>query len=253
MNSGNFALYGPDVEGQNRRLRSPDGTYFTEAGARKLAHYIERELQRWMTARGAPVASPAALPADDPANKSAEFQKPDVPAGIARPLAGPVISLNANRVAEDEDVLLGGGKARQAAAPDAVASKVLVKGEPVPAPAGRADDFAWPRREIAPVGVDPAVVVATLPMTPMKSEQRAAVPTPEGPPAPGAAAPGQAGRPAAPGPGPRTATRPAAPRQQQGWFGNWGGGGWQQPQQQYRQQAPQQRSQPGFFPFLFRR
>ncbi|MGA8991898.1 MAG: hypothetical protein WB500_16200, partial [Rhodoplanes sp.] len=61
-------------------------------------------------------------------------------------------------------------------------------------------------------------------------------------------------RPAAPGQSPRTATRQSAPRQQQsGWFGgNWGGWQQQQPQQQYRQ-APQQRSQPGFFPFLFRR
>ena len=46
-----IALYGPDVEGQNRRLRTPDGIYFTQAGARKLAHFLERELQRWMTAR----------------------------------------------------------------------------------------------------------------------------------------------------------------------------------------------------------
>jgi hypothetical protein len=244
--SGNFAPYGPDVEGQNRRLRTPDGTYFTQAGARKLAHFLERELQRWMTARGTPVALPVALPAEEPASKSAEPQKPGLPAGIARPLAGPVISLTANRGTEDDDVLIGGGKPRQTPAPDAIASKVLVKGEPVPAPAGRADDFAWPRREIAPVGADPAAVVATLPMTPMKSEQRAAAPPPEAPQAvPAPTAPGQAARPA---PGPRTATRPSAPRPTAGWFGNWG---WQQPQQ--RQQAPQQRSQPGFFPFLFRR
>jgi len=31
---------------------------------------------------------------------------------------------------------------------DAQAVRVLVKGEPLSAPAGRADDFAWPRREI---------------------------------------------------------------------------------------------------------
>jgi hypothetical protein len=31
---------------------------------------------------------------------------------------------------------------------DALAARVLVKGEPLSAPAGRADDFAWPRREI---------------------------------------------------------------------------------------------------------
>ena len=246
---GNFALYGPDVEGQSRKLRTPDGVYFTQAGARKLAHFLERELQRWMTARGAPAAS---APVEEPAGKSAEQQpqKPDAPAGTARPLAGPVISLTANRGNDEDDVLLGGGKARQAPVPDAVAAKVLVKGEPMPAPAGRADDFAWPRREIAPVGADPAVVVATLPMTPMKSEQRAAPPQqPQAAPNPAAPA---AGQPGAPAPGARTATRQSAPRPQStGWFGNWG---WQQPQQQQaRQQAPQQRSQPGFFPFLFRR
>jgi len=31
---------------------------------------------------------------------------------------------------------------------DALAARVLVKGEPLLAPAGRADDFAWPRRDI---------------------------------------------------------------------------------------------------------
>lgn len=244
---GHYALYGPDVEGQNRRLRTPDGIYFTQAGARKLAHFLERELQRWMTARTTPVA----LPVDEQASKAAEQQqKPDSPAGKTRPLAGPVISLSTARPAEEDDVLLGGGKSSQTPAPDAVASKVLVNGESVPVPAGRADDFAWPRREIAPVGSDPAVTVATLPMTPMKSEQRAAT-QPEGPAAPAAT---EQARPAAPGQSPRTATRQSAPRQQQsGWFGgNWGGWQQQQPQQQYRQ-APQQRSQPGFFPFLFRR
>ena len=32
------------IEGQMRRLRSSDGVYFTKAGARKLAHYVEREI-----------------------------------------------------------------------------------------------------------------------------------------------------------------------------------------------------------------
>ena len=34
------------------------------------------------------------------------------------------------------------------AAVDALAARTLVKGEPLAPPAGRADDFAWPRREI---------------------------------------------------------------------------------------------------------
>ena len=43
---GRYAQSGPDVEGQTRRLRTGDGVYFTQAGARKLAHYVEREVQR---------------------------------------------------------------------------------------------------------------------------------------------------------------------------------------------------------------
>jgi hypothetical protein len=47
------------------------------------------------------------------------------------------------------DQLLGGPGAHPVTV-DAQAARVLVKGEPLSAPAGRADDFAWPRREIGP-------------------------------------------------------------------------------------------------------
>ena len=59
---GRFAQTGPDFEGQTRRLRSGDGVYFTQPGARKLAHFVEKEIDRWLTAR--PVA--LAVPADEP-------------------------------------------------------------------------------------------------------------------------------------------------------------------------------------------
>jgi len=39
---GRFAQSGPDFEGQTRRLRAGDGVHFTQAGARKLAHFVER-------------------------------------------------------------------------------------------------------------------------------------------------------------------------------------------------------------------
>ena len=45
---GRFTLQGPDFEGQIRRLRAGDGVHFTKAGARKLAHYVEREIRRVM-------------------------------------------------------------------------------------------------------------------------------------------------------------------------------------------------------------
>jgi uncharacterized protein len=45
------------------------------------------------------------------------------------------------------DQLLGGPGSRPVAI-DPLAARVLVKGEALLAPAGRADDFAWPRREV---------------------------------------------------------------------------------------------------------
>jgi hypothetical protein len=58
--AGRFMQRGPDFEGQIRQLRSSDGVYFTKPGARKLAHYVEREITRVL--RAAPVALPAEPP-----------------------------------------------------------------------------------------------------------------------------------------------------------------------------------------------
>jgi hypothetical protein len=140
--AGRFLQQGPDFEGQIRRLRSYDGVYFTKAGARKLAHYVEREINRLLAARSAPIALPT-----EPATPDANAL-PGQPA--PRPLAGPIVPLVASSVGTDQ--LLGGPGARPVPI-DALAARVLVKGEPVSAPAGRADDFAWPRRE---VGREPA-------------------------------------------------------------------------------------------------
>jgi hypothetical protein len=158
--AGRFTMQGPDYEGQTRRLRTPDGIYFTPAGARKLAHYVEREIQRALTPSGL-VAIP--LPEEPLPQAPAASQ---AGAATPRPLAGPVMPLNASVDASKSDQLLGAASPRQTIA-DAVATRVLVKGEPVPAPAGRADDFSWPRRSPAPVGADPVVATTTLPMTPM--------------------------------------------------------------------------------------
>ncbi len=126
--SGRFTTFGPDFEGQRRRLRSGDGVFFSQAGARKLAHYVERELRRHMTNR-VPVALPSGPLEPLPEGQSA-----------ARPLAGPVVPLTTPVSAGN---LLGGAGSRPALV-DATATRVLVKGQAVDAPAGRADDFAWP-------------------------------------------------------------------------------------------------------------
>jgi uncharacterized protein len=134
--AGRFLQQGPDFKGQIRRLRSDDGIYFTRPGARKLAHYVEREITRLLAARSAPVALPT-----EPATPDANA----VPGQPARPLAGPIVPLVASSVGTDQ--LLGGPGSRPAAV-DPLAARTLVKGEPLVPPAGRADDFAWPRREI---------------------------------------------------------------------------------------------------------
>ncbi len=101
--SGRFIPQGPDFEGQTRRLRAGDGVHFTKAGARKLAHYLEREIRRVMT----PGAEPVALPSSEP-QAPATPAKPSGPA--ARPLAGPVVPLTAS-------VTAGAGADRRHAIP----------------------------------------------------------------------------------------------------------------------------------------
>lgn len=146
--AGRFMQQGPDFDGQTRRLRSYDGVYFTKAGAVKLARFTEREITRLLAARTS-ISLPSELQSPD-ANIRPNVAGP-------RPLVGPMVPLVASNVGTTE--LLGGAGTRPALV-DALAARTLVKGEALDVPAGRADDFSWPRREIgaleAPAG-DPNV------------------------------------------------------------------------------------------------
>ena len=208
---GLFMQKGPDFEGQPRQLRSYDGVYFTKYGARKLAHYVEREITRLLATRSAPIALP-----QEPATPDANAV-PGQPA--PRPMAGPIMPLVAASVNSDQ--LLGGPGTRPAAV-DALAARTLVKGEALSPPAGRADDFMWPRREVG------------------REQAKGDVPVANG--TPGAAAPGAPGTApnAALAPKPPAAKRPAQPAAP---FGNFFGFG-NSPQQR---QAPPPRA-PGGIP-----
>ena len=129
--SGHYAVQGPDFEGQTRRLRTGDGVHFTKPGAVKLAHYVARELRRTMSNRPVPVA----LPSPDDQTKAAAGTRPD---------AGPVVPLNSLGNVGGTD-LLGGDSRPTAARSDPIATRVLGRGDAIAAPAGRADDFRWPR------------------------------------------------------------------------------------------------------------
>jgi hypothetical protein len=142
---GRYTVEGPDFEGQTRRLRTSDGIHFTKFGALKLAHLVDQELSRILANPAAPVALPspqASLPA-----------KP----GAARPVVGPVLPLTSAGGGGGGQLdgvagggllgggLLGGGNhPAPIASEDSTAKNVLVHGDPLLAPAGRADDFAWP-------------------------------------------------------------------------------------------------------------
>src|SRR5258708_32340648 len=113
--AGRFLQKGPDFEGQIRQLRSYDGVYFTKAGARKLAHYVEPEITPPLAARSAPISLPT-----EPATPDANAL-PGQPA--PRPLAGPILPLVASSVGTDQ--LLGGPGSRPASV-DALAARPLV-------------------------------------------------------------------------------------------------------------------------------
>jgi hypothetical protein len=166
---GKYSNFGPDYEGQMRRLRSADGVFFTKAGALKLAHYVEREIRRHMNSRATPVALPTG-----PLTPATPDGKP-----AARPVAGPVVPLTVAPGNTDE---LLGGAGNSSPHGDAIATRVLVKGEPLPAPAGRADDFMLQRSNDEPVPPAAAAptsgALASAPSEPLRIES-----TPEPQPA----------------------------------------------------------------------
>ena len=130
--SGKYSNYGPDYEGQVRRLRLSDGVFFTKYGSIKLARYVEHELRRFMSNR-----VPVALPSG-PAEPAPSGAKP-----AERPLTGPVVPLTGGAPPKDSDELLG-GPGSSSIHGDATAVKVLGKGATLGAMPGRADNFAWP-------------------------------------------------------------------------------------------------------------
>ena len=219
--AGTYNNYGPDFEGQTRRLRAGDGAHFTRAGARKLAHYVEREIRRVMLARAAPVATPLPQEPEPDAKAPPTAAAPGLP---PRPIASPVMSLTAPKGAGD--ALLGATPVRGTSA-DSVATRVLVRGEPIQAPAGRADDFVWPRRDVV-------TATGVLPPDPVEPE------TPAVATAGAPAATGVAALPKQP-----SAPRPRREQQQQTTGGGWGWFGQPRP---YETRPQQDR---GFFGGLF--
>jgi uncharacterized protein len=165
--AGKYSNYGPDYEGQMRRLRLSDGVFFTKAGAIKLARYVEQELSRYMSNR-----VPVALPSG-PFEATPSESRP-----TERPLMGPVIPLTATPKdkEKDSDNLLGAPGSNNTIQRDAIATKVLEKGETVAAPPGRADNFAWPngsQTQSAAVAPETPIADQPTPGAPVAAQPKA--------------------------------------------------------------------------------
>jgi hypothetical protein len=128
---GRYAAQGPDFEGQTRRLRAGDGEHFTKAGAVKLASYVDRDLRRVLSSPVVPVALPSAE------------TTPKLGTAGPRPDVGPVLPLSIG--GSERGDLLGAESHPTQTTSDPIAAKVLSRGAALVAPAGRADDFTWPR------------------------------------------------------------------------------------------------------------
>jgi uncharacterized protein len=110
--AGGYSPYGPDVTGKIRILREGDGVYFTAAGNRKLAHFVERDLRRDLTQAKADRAIPLAGAEEEQAKINPDKAK----LAESEPGAGPVQAAKADPAAPGTPVAAG------AAAPAASAT-----------------------------------------------------------------------------------------------------------------------------------
>ena len=151
--NGQYTAFGPDVDGQSARLRSgPNGAYFTKAGSRKLAQFLEVDIRRTFEKEN-PQNDIAALPPDieqEADDINVEIRRE---MGVDKPLAngllsppkldtGPILSLTARPTAANA-ALVGTLQALSASRQDEDRSVRL--GRAAEPRLGRADDFTWPR------------------------------------------------------------------------------------------------------------
>ena len=129
--NGLFSYSGPDIAGQQARLRNEDGITMTSEGAEKLAFFAQKPLLRLL---GPAVTTGSAAPGDIAAAHA-----------IARPAnatTAPLVGLN-DPALDGGDSLLGGSSPTLASAEPSPRQRLVVSGEPLATPIGRADNFNW--------------------------------------------------------------------------------------------------------------
>jgi hypothetical protein len=147
---GKYVAVGPDVSGQSVQLRASDGLNFTRAGQRKLAYYVEQELNEVLGG-----TSPL-LAAVDPTAGGV------VQPGESPPLVGPMVPLDALRSAGGE-ALSGSAAAndKRGAIVEDISARLVGEERTTP-PRGRTDFYMWP----PPPPPEPAAAQEYNPDTP---------------------------------------------------------------------------------------
>lgn len=77
---GRYSAYGPDMQGQTKRLRDNDGVHFTMRGYLKLAHFLEKELRKDLTLAKEERNIPLAGDENEQAKVANRFATPSTPA-----------------------------------------------------------------------------------------------------------------------------------------------------------------------------
>jgi uncharacterized protein len=143
--SGQYTPVGPDINGQNVRLRAADGVHFTKAGARKLAHFVEPAIRRNLDEvqpKGEPGVIPDAAPGVANVPEPATGKEPPKP----KPVAGPIQSLTGPALAPGGELAsrMTAAKTKPNEA-ESVIEQTLRQGRPLAPKPGRSDDYVWPR------------------------------------------------------------------------------------------------------------
>lgn len=153
--NGRFDANGPDKNGRAATLRGSNGRSFTQAGAVKLASFVEGDLGR---ARTSALAA-SATTTDVMVPREPMFDN-DVDAQIRRELglpalrpsshdaaAGPVVSITAPPVSVEGRLIdmTRGPASLSNAGGTSLAQRILEEGRPLAPKPGRIDDFTWPR------------------------------------------------------------------------------------------------------------
>ncbi len=123
----NYSAFGPNISGERVRLREDDGIGFTKSGARKLALYVQREIDAILDENF-----------DESLSANSLGKQKD---GVQQ-----IILLTRPALLENQ-VLSGGNGRTRSFYKDEKARSFFVDGKALTPPHGRVDNFIWPSEE----------------------------------------------------------------------------------------------------------